>query len=46
MSNINKKRAAKMQQRSDSELRKIMESGSLSAAAATYELRKRGAIAK
>lgn len=43
---VNKKRTAKMQYRSDPELKKIMESGSLSSAAAEYELRKRGSIAK
>jgi hypothetical protein len=46
LGSINKKRAAKNQQRSDGELRKIMETGSLAAAAAEYELRKRGALAK
>lgn len=38
---INEKRKARMQKRSDTELAKFVKSGSLSAAAADYELRKR-----
>ena len=38
---INQKRKAAMQRRSDTELAKFVKSGSLSAAAAEYELRKR-----
>ena len=41
MTKYNVKRAEKMAQRSVKELEKIVESGSLSAAAAQYELRQR-----
>ncbi|AGS81141.1 hypothetical protein [Caulobacter phage Cr30] len=46
MSNkINKDRSSKIQGKSTHELKRIAASGSLSRAAAEYELRKRGEIA-
>ena len=45
MSKINEKRTARMKTRSVKDLENFVKSGSLSAAAAEYELRKRNKIA-
>lgn len=42
---INKKRTSRIQQKSSGELKRIVDSKSLSSAAALYELRKRGDVA-